>query len=143
MVRATHTEKKRRSMSATAELITGVDFVPLATHDIQAAVEFYGTTLGLRRSVYSEDRHYAEFETGNLTLSVIDAEKMGLEHRLLGIALALHVEDVAAARETLQQRGVAFRGEILDTGVCHMAFFEDPDGNALMLHHRYAPKPGD
>ena len=130
-------------MSATAELITGVDFVPLATHDIQAAVEFYGTTLGLRRSVYSEDRHYAEFKTGNLTLSVIDAEKMGLEHRLLGIALALHVEDVAAARETLQERGVAFRGEILDTGVCHMAFFEDPDGNALMLHHRYAPKPGD
>jgi predicted enzyme related to lactoylglutathione lyase len=127
-------------MSATAEPITGVDFVPLATRDIQTAVEFYGSTLGLRRSVYSEDRHYAEFETGNLTLSVIDAEKMGLEHRLLGIAIALHVEDVAAARKTLEERGVAFNGETFDTGVCHMAFFSDPDGNALMLHHRYAPR---
>jgi hypothetical protein len=28
----------------------------------------------------------------------------------------------------------------MDSGVCHMAHFRDPDGNALMLHHRYAPK---
>ncbi|MFI5004267.1 MAG: VOC family protein [Solirubrobacterales bacterium] len=127
-------------MSTTAELIAGVDFVPLPTHDIEAAVEFYGKTLGLPCSVYSEDRHYAEFETGNLTLSVIDAEKMGLEHCLQGLAIALHVEDMAAARKLLEERGVAFQGETLDTGVCHMAFFSDPDGNALMLHHRYAPR---
>jgi predicted enzyme related to lactoylglutathione lyase len=54
--------------------------------------------------------------------------------------LALHVEDVAAARATLEERGVAFHGDTFDTGVCHMAFFADPDGNALMLHHRYAPR---
>jgi predicted enzyme related to lactoylglutathione lyase len=54
--------------------------------------------------------------------------------------LALHVDDVAAARATLEERGVAFHGDIFDTGVCHMAFFADPDGNALMLHHRYAPR---
>lgn len=127
-------------MSTTAQLVTGVDFVPLPTHDIAAAVEFYGTTLGLPCSVYNKDRHYAEFETGNLTLSVIDAEKMGLEHRLQGLAIALHVEDMEAARKLLEERGAAFQGDTLDTGVCHMAFFSDPDGNALMLHHRYAPR---
>jgi hypothetical protein len=53
--------------------------------------------------------------------------------------VALHVDDVAAAREALEAKGVAFRGEILDSGVCHQAFFADPDGNPLILHHRYAP----
>ena len=125
---------------STNGLVGGVDFLPVPTHDLDTAVAFYGTTLGLRCSVYSEDRHYAEFETGNLTLSVIDAEAMGLEHHVQHHEIALHVEDVAAARKTLEERGVAFRGEILDTGVCHMAFFSDPDGNRLMLHHRYAPR---
>jgi predicted enzyme related to lactoylglutathione lyase len=131
---------RKRSMSATAELITGVDFAAIPTHDIEAAVQFYGTTLGLRCSVYSEDRHYAEFETGNLTLSVIDAEAMGLEHHVQHHQIALHVEDVAAARKALEERGVTFHGDTLDTGVCHMALFNDLDGNALMLHHRYAPR---
>ena len=54
--------------------------------------------------------------------------------------LALHVDDVAEARATLEARGVEFAGDTLDTGVCHMAFFADPDGNALMLHHRYAKR---
>jgi hypothetical protein len=47
---------------------------------------------------------------------------------------------VKAARQTLEQRGIEFQGDTFDTGVCHMAFFNDPDGNALMLHHRYAPR---
>ena len=87
------------------------------------------------------ERNYAEFETGNLTLSVFDREKMGIgPHQANPNAIALHVEDVAQARGELESRGVKFEGEIFDTGVCHMAFFNDPDGNALMLHHRYAPK---
>jgi predicted enzyme related to lactoylglutathione lyase len=53
--------------------------------------------------------------------------------------LALHVEDVGAARALLESRGVAFRGETVDSGVCHQAYFADPDGNPLALHHRYAP----
>ncbi len=112
----------------------------MPTHDLTAAVRFYGDTLGLPRSVYREDRHYAEFETGNLTLSVMVAEAMGLEHHPNLNAIALHVEDVAAARAELEAKGVQFTGDIFDTGVCHMAFFSDPDGNALMLHHRYAPR---
>jgi len=128
-------------MSAiTDQIITGVDFVGLPTRDLEAAVKFYGETLGLPRSVYIPERNYSEFETGNLTLSVYNAERMGLEHSTVRNALALHVDDVAAARATLEQRGVQFAADTLDTGVCHMAFFQDPDGNALMLHHRYAPR---
>jgi predicted enzyme related to lactoylglutathione lyase len=124
----------------TNQLVTGVDFVGMPTRDLEAAVEFYGSTVGLPRSVYLEERNYAEFETGNVTLSVYDAERMGLEHKVNPNAIALHVEDVAQARATLEERGVQFAGETFDTGVCHMAFFADRDGNALMLHHRYAPR---
>jgi predicted enzyme related to lactoylglutathione lyase len=127
-------------MAIDTQLITGVDFVPIPTHDLEAAVEFYGGTLGLRRSVYRPEQNFAEFETGNLTLSVIDADAMGLEHHTQRLQIALHVEDVPAARAALEERGIVFQGDTLDTSVCHMAFFADPDGNALMLHHRYAPR---
>jgi predicted enzyme related to lactoylglutathione lyase len=124
----------------TSTLVGDVDFIGLPTHDLAAAVAFYGTTLGLRCSVHMPERHFAEFETGNLTLNLMDAEAMGLEHHTSRNAIALHVDDVAAARAALEREGVAFHGETFDTGVCHMAFFADPDGNALMLHHRYAPR---
>ncbi|MBV9473533.1 MAG: VOC family protein [Solirubrobacterales bacterium] len=130
-------------MSTSSELVRGVDFVGLPTRDLEAAVAFYGETLGLPRSVYLPERHYSEFETGNLTLSVYNAEKMGLEHQPNANHVALHVDDVAAARSALEQRGVSFHGDTLDTGVCHMALFADPDGNALMLHRRYAPRSTD
>lgn len=117
-----------------------VDFVGLPTTDLDAAVSFYGETLGLRRSVFNPERNFAEFETDNLTLSVYNATKMGLEHHVTPNPLALRVDDVAQARAALEQQGVEFNGDTLDTGVCHMAFFTDPDGNALMLHHRYAPR---
>jgi len=127
-------------MAATTPLVTGVDFVSVPTRDLDAAVEFYGTTIGLPRTAYSAERGFAEFETGNLTLSIWKPEAMGYPHTPGPNPIALHVGDVAEARATLEQRGVEFRDETLDTGVCHMAFFADPDGNALMLHHRYAPR---
>ena len=130
-------------MAATDGMVKGVDFVAFQTKDFDGAMTFYGETLGLPRSAHVPDRGFAEFETGNLTLSIIDAEKMGMEfHASLG-PVALHVDDVAQARAQLEADGVPFRGDVLDTGVCHMAFFADPDGNALMLHHRYAPRHSD
>ncbi len=126
-------------MASTSELIGVVDFVGMPTRDLEAAVGFYGETLGLRCSVHLAERSFAEFETGNLTLSVYNPTSMGMEHNRNPNPIALHVEDVASARATLEGRGVEFTGDVLDTGVCHMAFFRDPDGNALMLHHRYAP----
>jgi predicted enzyme related to lactoylglutathione lyase len=130
-------------MTATSEFVRGVDFVGIPTQDLPSAAEFYGETLGLPRSVYIPERNYAEFETGNLTLSIYNAEKMGLGHHVNRNAIALHVDDVAAARAALEERGVAFHGEIIDTGVCHMALFADPERNALMLLHRYAPRVPD
>lgn len=127
-------------MASSDPLITGVDFVGVPTRDLEAAVAFYGETLGLRRSAYRPDRSFAEFETGNLTISVYNAERMGLGHHPSLNPIALHVDDVASARVVLEGRGVSFQGETFDTGVCHMGFFSDPDGNALMLHHRYAPR---
>ena len=130
-------------MAATDEMVKGVDFVAFQTKDFGRAMTFYGDTLGLPRSVHMPDRGFAEFETGNLTLSIIDSDTMGLEHQPSLGSVALHVDDVAQSRKRLESSGVAFRGDTLDTGVCHMAFFADPDGNALMLHHRYAPRQTD
>lgn len=125
-------------------MITGVDFTAVATKDLPAAREFYGTTLGLPCSaVYQRGdgpAMGAEFETGNLTIAVIDPAAMGFEFKPNPNPIALHVEDVETARSELQSRGVEFNGDTLDSGVCHMAFFLDPDGNGLMLHHRYAPR---
>lgn len=129
------------STTQAETIITGVDFVSVPTRDLDRAVAFYGETLSLRRSVYRPERNFAEFETGTVTLSVVDPERMGVgSFQANANHLSLHVEDVAAARARLEERGVTFGGDIFDTGVCHMAFFADPDGNALMLHHRYAPR---
>ncbi len=129
---------------AVSELVIGdVDFVGMPTRDLEAAVAFYGERLGLRRSAYKPDRHYAEFETGNVTLSIFNASEYGMPHQANANAIALHVDDVAQARAALEARGVSFNGETIDTGVCHMAFFADVDGNALMLHHRYAPRASE
>lgn len=128
-------------MATTAQLVTGVDFVLFSTQDLDTAMDFYGTKLGLWRSGYRPECQYAEFETGNVTLGIVVGETMGIGDNRT--AMALHVDDVAAARAALEERGVQFQGDTLDTGVCHMAFLTDPDGNALMLHHRYAPRQAE
>jgi catechol 2,3-dioxygenase-like lactoylglutathione lyase family enzyme len=130
-------------MSSTSCVVRGVDFVSISAEDFPAALEFYGAVLGLPCARRYERVPGAEFETGNLTLQVLDSAAHGLEFRPNNHPLALHVDDVAAARAELESRGVTFGGETLDTGVCHMAFFRDPHGNALMLHHRYAPREVD
>jgi predicted enzyme related to lactoylglutathione lyase len=122
------------------QLVTGVDFVSMPTHDIETACAFYGDTLRLPRRSYRPERGFAEFQAGNLTISIINPKQMGMEHQAARNPVALHVEDMPAARSQLESAGVTFMGDTLDTGVCHMAFFADPDGNALMLHHRYAPR---
>jgi len=127
--------------TASDTIVTGVDFVSIPTQDLERAVAFYGQTLGLERSAYMPERNFAEFETGTVTLNVLDPAKMGIGAFAANTSfLALHVEDVATARAALEDRGVQFGGDTFNTGVCHMAFFADPDGNPLMLHHRYAPR---
>jgi catechol 2,3-dioxygenase-like lactoylglutathione lyase family enzyme len=120
--------------------VTGVDFVTVFVKDYPAALKFYGETLGLEHSVDYEKIPAGEFETGSLTLQVMDAAAIGREFTPSGHPIALHVDDVAAARADLESKGVEFLAETIDSGVCHMAFFADPDGNALMFHNRYAPR---
>jgi predicted enzyme related to lactoylglutathione lyase len=120
--------------------VTGVDFVTVFVKDYPAALKFYGETLGLEHSVDYEKIPAGEFETGSLTLQVMDAAAIGREFTPSGHPIALHVDDVAAARADLESKGVEFLAETIDSGVCHMAIFADPDGNALMFHNRYAPR---
>jgi catechol 2,3-dioxygenase-like lactoylglutathione lyase family enzyme len=126
-------------MSTQTPLVTGTDFVTVSTKDLDAAMEFYGNVLGLPFGKRWGQYPGAEYETGNLTIALMQSEAFGIEFRPNNVPIALHVDDVAAARAELESRGVRFRGDILDSGVCHQAFFEDPDGNVLGLHHRYAP----
>lgn len=117
--------------------ITKLDFVGIPTRDPERAVAFYGETLGLRKDEHSQ----YEFWAGDTCLGIWEPEKQGMPFQPQKNAhLALHVEDVAAARKELEEKGVEFLMDTFDTGVCHMALFTDPDGNDLMLHSRYAPQ---
>jgi catechol 2,3-dioxygenase-like lactoylglutathione lyase family enzyme len=128
-------------MTTSTSLVTGVDFVVVPTRDFDRAVDFYENVLGLEKSVRYGQSPGQEFETGNLTLAVLEMEAFGVEFSPSRAGIALRVDDVAAARAELESRGVSFTGDIVDSGVCHQAYFADPDGNALILHHRYAPRP--
>lgn len=119
--------------------ITGVDFTCVPTRDYEKASDFYGTVLGLPFSKRWGKFPAGEFETGSLTIAVMQSDAFGLEFQPHSHPIALHVEDVAAARAELEQKGIEFEADTLDSGVCHMAYFRDPDGNSLMFHNRYAP----
>lgn len=129
--------------SPDTPFIVGVDFVCVPTDDFDASATFYGETLGLP----CIDRYGrvpgAEFQAGNLTLTVMDPTAVGQEFRPNAMPIALHVDDIDGARERLEGAGVEFVTPTFDSGVCHQAIFRDPAGNPLALHHRYAPpKPG-
>ena len=116
-----------------------VDFVSFLTQDIARARRFYAETLGLE--IESEAENDMELRAGQVTLDIFDPASIAQPFAPSPAGLALRVADVAAARAELEAKGVEFEGETIDTGVCHMAHFGDPDGNALMLHRRYTPLP--
>jgi catechol 2,3-dioxygenase-like lactoylglutathione lyase family enzyme len=124
------------------------DFVGVNVRDRGRAAEFYGGTLGLERNPLSHD-DWPEYGIGNVGLITSTPEQKGDERHAFTdghfepeYAITLRVPDVGATMERLRAMGVEFAfPEVYDTGVCHMAFFGDPDGNALILHHRYAAYP--
>jgi catechol 2,3-dioxygenase-like lactoylglutathione lyase family enzyme len=123
-----------------ASPVTGVDFVAVPSTDPERLREFYVETLGLR----ADEQNDGEFWVGSTCFSIYAPADYGMEFQPQRTApFALHVDDVEAARKDLELSGVQFAAETLDTGVCHMAFFADPDGNVLMLHNRYAPYEGE
>lgn len=118
-------------------MITRLDFVGIPSQDAERSRRFYVETLGLR----ADDKARFEVWAGDTCFGIWEPASFGMQFAPQTTAHpALHVDDVAAARADLESRGVEFAGETLDTGVCHMAFFSDPDGNNLMLHNRYAPR---
>jgi catechol 2,3-dioxygenase-like lactoylglutathione lyase family enzyme len=116
-------------------LVERTDFVSVFTQDIGRAKEFYAGTLGLE--IESESDSDMEFRCGQVTLDVFDPSSIGQQFAPSPAGLALRVKDVDAARAELETKGVEFDGETVQTGVCRMAFFKDPDGNALLLHRRF------
>ena len=113
-----------------------LDFVAVPSTDAERSRAFYVETLGLR----PDEKGHFEFWVGDTCFALWEPAKLGREFAPQKNGhLALHVDDVAVARGELEGKGVEFIGETFDTGVCHMAFFNDPDGNDLMLHSRYAP----
>jgi predicted enzyme related to lactoylglutathione lyase len=131
-------------MSTTTKIVTGVDYVGIPSNDLDTAREFYATVLGLEASSVwqrpGKEAVGAEFETGTVTIALINCPGLGIPFSPNPAPLALQVDDVQAARAELESRGVTFAHDTIDSGVCHMANFTDPDGNAIMLHQRYAPK---
>ena len=118
------------------------DFISVPVTDMQRSRRFYEETLGLQN--LSRADQWPEYQLGeNVSVYLVDPTNIGQEFTGPHTAhIALRVPDVHEARRALEAKGVDFHGEVLDTGVCHMAFFADPDGNALMLHRRYAPREG-
>ena len=121
-------------------IVERTDFVSVPVTDMERAKRFYGDMLGLE-NISGQDG-WPEYQLGeNVSLYLVEPQRMGVEEWGPHTAyVALRVPDVAEARSELESKGVEFKGDIFDTGVCHMAFFNDPDGNALMLHRRYAPR---
>ena len=116
--------------------VTKLDFIGVPSTDSERSRAFYVETLGLR----PDPNARFEFWVGETCFGIWEPARLGMEFAPQKNAHpALHVDDVAAARAELEAKGVEFVGDVLDTGVCHMALFTDPDGNDLMLHHRYAP----
>ena len=120
-------------------IVERTDFISVPVTDMERSKQFYGETLGLDPV---GDGGFPEYQLGeNISLYLITMESVGSTFTAPHTAqIALRVADVAETRKELEGRGVEFDGDILDTSVCHMAFFRDPDGNALMLHRRYAPQ---
>ena len=122
-------------------IVERVDFISVPVTDMKRSKVFYGETLGLDLVVHGEDQGFPEYQLGeNVSLYLLDMKNVGSEFTAPHTAsIAFRVPDVEEARLELEAKGVTFDADTLDTSVCHMAFFRDPDGNALMLHRRYAP----
>jgi len=123
-------------------MVTGVDFAMVCATDHEESCRFYEDVLGLERSKSWGELPATEFETGSLTIAVIDFTGLGRENEPNPNAIVLHVDEVNDARATLESRGVEFVTDVIDSGFCRQSYFTDPAGNALGIHSFYADPPG-
>jgi catechol 2,3-dioxygenase-like lactoylglutathione lyase family enzyme len=125
---------------SSEKAISGVDFVAIPTRDANAAKEFYEDVLGLEYSTQWGEMPAYEFEPGDVTIAVMQMEAFGQEFKPNGAPIAFHVDDFDAAKAALEERGIEFQTDVIDSGVCNQIYFADPDGNPIGIHNRYAPK---
>jgi catechol 2,3-dioxygenase-like lactoylglutathione lyase family enzyme len=111
-----------------------VDFINVPTRDAKRAFAWYQDVLGLP----PDENNPEELRAGQVTVTFWEPEREGLEFKPDVGGFAVRVADVEAAKAELEQKGAECVGSG-DTGVCNMAVFLDPDGNALILHRRYKP----
>lgn len=119
------------------KVATGVDFVAIPTKDAAAAKEFYGDVLGLEQSIQWGEMPAFEFETGDVTIAVMQMDAFGREFKPNGGPIAFHVDDFDGAKAALEERGIEFDTDVIDSGVCKQIYFTDPDGNPVGIHNRY------
>ena len=119
-------------------LITGTDFLIIGSTDFERSRKFYDEVLGLERGKQWGNMPGQEYETGNLTIAIVQSDAFGMEFKPSPNPLEFRVEDFEAAKAELESKGVEFQGDPIDSGVCLQTFFTDPDGNVLGIHHRYA-----
>jgi catechol 2,3-dioxygenase-like lactoylglutathione lyase family enzyme len=119
-------------------IVERTDYIAVPVTDMERSKQFYGATLGLEQV---SDGGFPEYQLGeNVSLYLLNMEAIGSKFSGPHTAgFALRVPDVAETRAELEANGIEFLGPTIDSGVCHMAFFTDPDGNGLVLHRRYAP----
>src|SRR3954454_8951041 len=125
-------------MANNTRLLNGVDFIAFPTKDAEAAKKFYGETLGLEFGKQWGEMPAYEFETGAVTIALMQVDAFNMEFSPHSTPFEFHVDDFDAAKAELESRGVEFVTPVIDSGVCKQAIFTDPDGNALAIHHRYA-----
>jgi catechol 2,3-dioxygenase-like lactoylglutathione lyase family enzyme len=126
--------------STSTSIANGVDFIALPTQDYEKAARFYGEVLGLPFRKRWGDMPAGEFDTGSLTIALMQSDAFGMEFRPHGHPVALHVDDFEAAKAELESRGVEFESHVIDSGVCKQIYFRDPDGNSIGIHNRYVPE---
>jgi catechol 2,3-dioxygenase-like lactoylglutathione lyase family enzyme len=125
-----------RAILGRMAVIERLDFLGVPTQDPARSRAFYRDVLGMRPDEHAQWEQWA----GDTCFGIWEPEKQGMPFvAQKGNPWPLRCDDVAEMRAALEARGVQFFGDTIDTGVCHMAIFADPDGNQLMLHRRYAP----
>ncbi|PYJ24975.1 MAG: glyoxalase [Verrucomicrobia bacterium] len=111
-----------------------VAFVAIAVSDAQRARKFYQETLELKPTHTAMEGAWVEYDLGPTTIGVGCHPAWKPSHD--GTTVAFEVDDIDAAIAKLKQRGAEFDIEKIETPVCWMAQFRDPDGNKLLVHKR-------
>ena len=115
-------------------MIKDVAFIAIAVSDAERARKFYQGTLELKPATTAMGGGWVEYDLGPTTIGV--GCHPAWQPSRDGTTVAFEVDDIDATISKLKERGVTFEMEKMETPVCWMAQFRDPDGNKLLVHKR-------